>query len=115
MDVKYRTLPRRLYQLILPLLPPQPAKPLGGRPPLSDRRALGGILYRLKTGCQWKALPREFGSGSAVHRRFQAWVDAGVFRKIYKRALKFYGGRKGFKLDWASVDGATAKAPKGGT
>ena len=115
MDLKYRTLPRGLYEIIAPLLPAQPERPLGGRPPLSNRRALGGILYRLKTGCQWKALPREFGSGSAVHRRFQAWVASDVFRTIFQRALKYYGDKKKFKLDWTSVDGASVKAPKGGS
>ncbi|MHB8566791.1 MAG: transposase [Nitrososphaerales archaeon] len=39
-----------------------------GRPPVPFRRVLDGILYFL---CQWKALPKEYGSGSTCHRRFQ--------------------------------------------
>ncbi len=33
---------------------------------MSARKALKGIFYVLRTGCQWKALPREYGSGSTV-------------------------------------------------
>jgi transposase len=35
---------------------------------------LNGILYVLRTGCHWKAVPKEYGSGSTLHRRFQEWV-----------------------------------------
>ena len=115
MDIQDRTLPERLYRLLEPLLPPLSPQPRGGRPPLSNRRALGGILYRLKTGCQWKYIPTGFGSGSAAHRRFQTWVDSGVFRKVYRRALKYYGKKKGFRLKWASIDSSSVKAPKGGS
>ncbi len=39
----------------------------GGRPRLSLRKVVNGILYVLRTGCPWKAMPREFGSGRAIH------------------------------------------------
>ena len=55
-------------------------KPGQGRKPMNARKALGGILYVLRTGCQWKALPKEYGSGSAVHRHFQEWGEAGFLR-----------------------------------
>ncbi len=34
------------------------------------RKVLEGIFYILRTSCQWKSLPREYGSGSTVHRAF---------------------------------------------
>ncbi len=46
------------------------------------RRVVGGILYVLKTGCQWKAMPQEFGSGSAIHAYFQDWGRRGVFQRL---------------------------------
>src|SRR5690349_1411804 len=46
-------------------------KPGAGRKPLSARRVFAGILYVLRTGCHWKAVPRCFGSGSAIHAYFQ--------------------------------------------
>ncbi|EPE82033.1 hypothetical protein LEP1GSC021_1539, partial [Leptospira noguchii str. 1993005606] len=44
------------------------------RPPA--RVVMTGIIYRMKTGCQWRAIPNEFGSGQTCHRRFQEWERA---------------------------------------
>ncbi len=71
MDATFAEFPDRLWRRVAPLLPPEPPKPHGGRPRVPDRTILAGILYRLRTGCQWKALPPQFGSGSTCHRRFQ--------------------------------------------
>ena len=51
------------------------------------RNVVTGILYVLATGCQWKAMPREFGSGSAIHAYFQEWVELGVFEELWRLAL----------------------------
>ncbi|MEW6466222.1 MAG: transposase, partial [Pseudomonadota bacterium] len=49
-------------------------KPGAGRPPKPARQVFEAIVYVLRTGCQWKALPKErFGSASAVHKRFLEW------------------------------------------
>ena len=49
-------------------------KPGGGRKPKEPRQVFEAIVYVLRTGCQWKALPRErFGSASAIHKRFLEW------------------------------------------
>ncbi|MBA3825916.1 MAG: transposase [Ktedonobacterales bacterium] len=53
-----------LWAIIAPLLPPEPAKPRGGRPRLSDRAALNGILFVLQSGIGWEHLPQELGWGS---------------------------------------------------
>ena len=50
-------LPDALWARIAPLLPPEPPKPKGGRPRVSDRAALTGILFVLKTGIPWEYLP----------------------------------------------------------
>ena len=75
---------------------------------------MGGIIFRLRTGCQWKAIPRQFGSGSTCHRRFQAWSNAGVFRSLFAALVKLYDSTCGMDWPWASIDSATVKAPKGG-
>ncbi|EMY76935.1 transposase, IS4-like family protein [Leptospira weilii serovar Ranarum str. ICFT] len=67
----------------------------------------------MKTGCQWCAIPKEFGSGQTCHRRFQEWERAGVFKKIYKRILKYYDVKNKIAWDWASMDNVMVKAPKG--
>ena len=78
------------------------------------RRVVNGILYVLYTGCQWKAMPREFGSGSAIHAYFQEWVKRGVFYELWQLALEEYDRLERIDWEWQSVDGATTKAPLGG-
>ena len=75
---------------------------------------MAGIIYRVRTGCQWKALPSDFGSGSTCHLRLTQWVRAGVFARIHRELLRYYDKRRGIKWDFASLDSAMAKAPKGG-
>ena len=86
-------------------------KPGQGRKPMEARKALEGILYVLRTGCQWKALPKEYGSGSAVHRHFQEWGEAGFFEKIWALGLEKYDELEGIGWEWQSVDGCMVKAP----
>jgi len=49
------------------------------RPRLSDRKAFEAIVYVLRTGIQWNALPRELGASSTIPDRFQHWEQAGLF------------------------------------
>lgn len=82
-----------------------------GRKPLDARRVLGGIFYVLRTGCQWKAVPKEFGAASSIHAYFQKWTKAGFFEKIWARGLEKYDELKGIGWTWQSVDGCMVKAP----
>jgi transposase len=107
-------LPDALWDRMLPLLPKYSKSPKGGRPRLPLRKIADGIFYVLRTGCQWKAVPREFGSGSALHTYFQEWTQLGVFRKLWKAALLEYDELKGIQWEWQSVDGAMTKSPLGG-
>lgn len=114
MDPKFRTVPEPLWRAVAPLLPPERAKPKGGRPRVPDRAVLAGIVYRLRTGCQWKALPSEFGSGSTCHRRLQQWARAGVFTDAFAEMLRRYDRQRGIRWQWTALDGFIVKAPKGG-
>ena len=115
MEAKFRDIPDPLWKQIAPLIPVRQRKTLRGRPPAPNREVLAGIVYRLRTGCQWKALPRDFGSGSTCHRRFQEWCAAGVFTAIFSKLLQFYDNKRGIQWKWSSLDSAIVKAPKGGT
>ena len=107
--------PEDLWKMIEPLIPKHEKIAYnGGRPRLDDRIALAGILYRIRTGISWRYLPPMFGTKSAVHRRFQEWVEAGVFDKIHKETLKFYDKKKGIRTKRMAADGSHARAPKGG-
>ena len=55
-----------LWAAIAPLLPPVPPRPKGGRPRVSDRAALTGILFVLRTGIPWELLQQELGCGSGM-------------------------------------------------
>jgi len=97
-----------------PLLPKYRPSPKGGQPRLPIRQVADGIFYVLRTGCQWKAAPREYGSGSTLHTYFQEWTKLGVFRRLWKASLLEYDELKGIQWDWQSMDGAMTKSPLGG-
>jgi len=108
-------IPDRLWERLEPLLPKRKRRRrYPGRKPLEWRRVLDGMFYVLRTGCQWKAAPREFGSGSSLHRYFQQLVASGVFEKLWKLALEEYDELRGIQWPWQCLDGATSKAPLGG-
>lgn len=111
---KFHQIPDALWERIEPLLPKYKRSCKGGRPRLPLRNVVTGILFVLRTGCQWKAMPSEFGSGSAVHAYFQEWVRLGVFEKLWRYALEEYDDLQGIDWEWQSLDGAMTKAPLGG-
>lgn len=83
-----------------------------GRKPKAARLVFEAIVYVLRTGCQWKALPSErFGSASAIHKRFLEWERAGVFEAIWAAGLAEYDNMEGIAWRWQSMDGAMFKAP----
>jgi transposase len=111
---KFHQIPDVLWERIEPLLPIYKPSCKGGRPRLPLRNVVCGILYVLRTGCQWKAMPREFGSGSAIHDYFQQWVQLDVFQNLWRAALEEYDDLQGIDWQWQSLDGAMTKAPLGG-
>src|SRR5579863_1597015 len=100
-----------LWERVRPLIPERPAHPKGGRPAQSDRQMLSAILYVLRTGIQWNALPRELGASSTVHDRFQDWERAGLFKALWQVGLQDYDELIGIQWEWQAVDGAMTKAP----
>ena len=110
-------LPDELWHEIEPLLPAHPPHAgKGGRPPADDRDALRGILFVLRTGIPWQALPAEaFGaSGSSCWRRFSQWTQAGVWPELHRRLLNRLGRAGGVNLGRVVVDSQSVRAVKGG-
>jgi len=105
---------KRLWRVAAGILPKEKPRGSVGRPAVSFRTVLDGILYVLRTGCQWKALPKEYSSGSTVHRRFQEWAQSGVFTKLWAALLRLYDRVKGIAWEWQSIDGSMVKSPLGG-
>jgi len=84
----------------------------GGRKPLGYRKVFEGIVYVLRTGCQWKALPKErFGSPSSIHAYFRRWDEAGVFLALWRAGLAEYDEMESISWSWQSIDSAMTKAP----
>ena len=116
-DVQLPTIwkvPDEMWRRISPLLPPEKEPGTPGRPPVPFRQVIDGILFVLRTGCQWKALPHCFGSGSTVHRRFQRWERTGVIDAIMEVMLGWYERIRGIDWEWQAADTKMAPAPLGG-
>ena len=104
-----------LWALIAPLIPPERPKPKGGRPPISHRAALSGILFVLKSGIPWEMLPAEMGCGSGMTcwRRLRDWQQAGVWQRLHHVLLDRLG--RANAIDWsrAALDSASVPAKRG--
>jgi putative transposase len=75
------------WALVSPLLPPAGT---GGRRRTTDLRSVvDAIFYVLRTGCQWRLLPREFPAWGTVYHYFRTWKQTGVWtcvrREIYEQ------------------------------
>jgi transposase len=69
---------------------------------MNDRRMMEGILYMLRTGCNWEAIP----SSPTVRRRFQEWRKYGVFQRMWLAGILTYDELR--KLIWCDKKGAKA-------
>ena len=107
-------IPDDLWLLVQYVMPREELHPSRGRPWIPPRRILDGVLYVLRTGCQWKAVPREFASGSTVHRRFQRWVERGVWEAMWRLLLQYHDAAESLEWTWQSADTSLHKAPLGG-
>jgi transposase len=106
-----------LWEAIGPLLPRRVAGPRGGRPWVSDRAVLGGIIFVLQTGIPWKRLPTELGYGSGVTcwRRVREWQAAGVWERLHHTILNWLGDDGAIDWERASLDSTSVRAKKGET
>ena len=109
--------PDELWQRIEPFLPPEPKpSPKGGRPRVSNRQAFTGIVFVLRTGIPWQALPCELkcGSGSTCWRRFAEWTKLAVWPKLHSALLSLLGRAGALNLKRAVLDSASVRALFGG-
>jgi putative transposase len=109
--------PDDLWAKIEPILledapPPPPAR--GGRKRTDWRQAFNGIIFRMRSGCQWNQLPERFGDDSSVHRWFQRWNRNGAMEKIWAVMVSECEGLGAVSWEWQSADGAMGKARFGG-
>ncbi len=107
--------PDGLWGIVEPLIAPQAQRPQGGGTRYRDDRAVfTAIVYVLTTGCAWRHLPAEFEvSKATAHRRFVAWTEAGLWRRLHRAVLDRLGEQAAIDWSRAVVDAASVRAKKG--
>ncbi len=90
----------------------EPYLPIGrfGPCPQRLRQQFEGVIWRFRTGGQWREMPREFGAWSTVHNRFRQWRDTGVFEVLLEGLIAEAAKRGEVDLSLVSVDSTTARA-----
>lgn len=106
--------PDELWKIIKPILDELDPPAATGRKRTDQRSALDGIIYQMRTGCQWNVLPKEFGDDSSVHRTFQRWIGKGVLDRIWAVLIEQCDELGGVNWQWQAADGAMGKARFGG-
>lgn len=99
------------WERVLPILTRDQRVP--GRPRVSNRIVLGGILWVLRTGAPWWDLPHQYGSYQTAHRRFQQWVEDGTLEEILLVLLSDLEEPGQIDLSECFVDATFASAKKG--
>jgi putative transposase len=105
------------WALIEPHIPVSP----GGRPRKTDvRDVVDAVLYILRTGCQWRYLPKDFPPKSTVWRYFDEWRHNGtldtihdLLRRKVRTAEKPYHPRTTASVDSQSVDTTSGGEARG--
>ena len=106
--------PDDVWTMVEPILNDwYPAKPKGHRR-VDLRRVLNGIIFRLRTGCQWNQLPKQFGDDSTVHRHFQQWCPHGILARIWAVLVESCEELGGVDWPWQAADTNRGKARMGG-
>jgi transposase len=70
----------------------------------SLRLTTEAILYRLRVGCPWRDLPREFGNWNRIYKRFNDWSRSDKLMTIFKALAKEPD------MEWKFIDGSIVKA-----
>ena len=100
--------------IVVPSLHELDPEPHTGRPRIDQRKALDGIIYQMRSGCQWNHLPNEFGDDASIHRTFQRWVARGVLKRIWAKLVEACDELRAVDWIWQSADAALGKARFGG-
>ena len=107
-------IPDEVWPIIQRMLDKQyPPKPKGHRR-VELRRVLNGIIFRLRTGCQWNRLPEAFGDDSTVPRHFQRWCQCGLFARMWAVLVQACEDLDGVDWEWQAADTMMGKARMGG-
>lgn len=68
------------------------------------RNFIEAVCYICRSGCQWRLLPKEYGSWRAIHKRFKAWSERGIWEKIFKET------QINPDMEWVMIDSTIVRA-----
>ena len=102
-----------LWARIAPLVASDKPRKKPGRPRRDDRVLVNGLIWMVRTGAQWAALPARYGPKSTLHARLQEWERRGVFARLWAVLLEAYDDLVGIDWQWQAADGCLVKAPLG--
>jgi putative transposase len=106
--------PDELWIRIEPLLKQLDPPANKGRKREDRRRVLDGIIFHLRTGCQWNHIPHVYGDDSTIFRCFQRWCEVGLFTKLWAKLIRECDELRGVQWKWQAADGMLGKARFGG-
>ena len=108
-------IPDDLWEKVEPVLLEGNPPKATGRKRVNPRPIFNGIIFRLRSGCQWNHLPKTFGDDSTIHRTFQRWVESGVLNQVWSVLIEECEELGGVDWEWQAADCALGKARLGGT
>jgi transposase len=112
-DIRQPELSDEQWKKLAPLLPEPVASPDGGPKPVDNRPVVEGILWVLRNGGRWKALPLGYPSPSTCWRRLAEWEEEGVWLDVWRAFLDQLEERGRLKWQECFADGSFAPAKKG--
>ena len=106
--------PDEFWGKIEPILAKHDPPKRTGRPRADRRAVLDAVIFRLRTGCQWNRMPKEFPDDSTVHRAFQRWVELGVLGRAWAALVEECEDLGGVNFERQVADVAMGNARFGG-
>lgn len=105
-----------MWEIIRPLLPARDLRKGGGVRKYADRLVLDSVFYVLRSGCQWRMLPRDLMPWDAAHRWFTKWRRDGTWDRVHdelRRQVRIAAGRDP-EPSAAVIDAQSIKTSEGG-
>ncbi|MFE1947141.1 transposase [Streptomyces massasporeus] len=88
--VRRHELTDQRWELLAPLIP----RAATGRPRVSDRQVVNGMVYKIRTGISWRDLPKRYWPWQTVYTRFRSYAVDGVFARALRQNQSLGGRRR---------------------
>jgi len=76
-----------------------------GKPRVSEKRVLSGIIFINRNGLRWRDAPSEYGPHKTLYNRWKRWSDKGIFARMFTELA-----RSGEETDTLMIDATHLKA-----